>query len=146
MILSIHYRQINGLAKPPTYMSAGAAGLDLFAAIPEAIVLAPGERVVVPTGIALEIPTGYEAQVRPRSGWAAKHGVTVLNSPGTIDSDYRGEIVVILIHHGDQALSILPGDRVAQLIVTPVAHVQLELSPSLSPTGRGSSGMGSTGT
>lgn len=145
MILTVHYRPLNGLAKPPTHMSAGAAGMDLFAALESAIILRPGDRRLIPTGIALEIPPGYEGQIRPRSGWAAKYGVTVLNSPGTIDSDYRGEVGVLLVHHGDQSLTILPGDRIAQLVIAAVAPVQLELSLELSSTGRGSSGFGSTG-
>lgn len=141
----VRYRALSDNAKPPTYMSAGAAGLDLFAALEASFVLRPGDWRLIPTGIALEIPTGYEGQIRPRSGWAAKYGVTVLNAPGTIDSDYRGEVQVLLIHHGNKALTILPGDRIAQIVIAPVERVQMELAADLSSTGRGSSGFGSTG-
>ncbi len=133
---------------PPSYRSDLAAGLDLSAAIEEgaALRLAPGERALVPTGIALELSAGLEAQVRPRSGLAHRHGVTVLNAPGTIDADYRGEIQVILINHGKESFSIVRGDRIAQLVIAPVAAVTLEQAESLSITGRNTGGFGSTGT
>ena len=133
---------------PPSYQSNLAAGLDLAAAIREgtAVTLAPGERALVPTGLALELPAGFEAQVRPRSGLAHRHGVTVLNAPGTIDADYRGEIQVILINHGKETFSIARGDRIAQLVIAPVAAVTLEQAEILGITERHTGGFGSTGT
>jgi dUTP pyrophosphatase len=127
----------------PAYMSDGAAGLDLTAAT--AVVLPPGGRALVPTGIAIAVPAGHEAQVRPRSGLAARHGVTCLNSPGTIDSDYRGEVQVLLVNHGAEAYQVAVGTRIAQLVVAPVVRVAVEPVDDLSPTGRGSGGFGSTG-
>src|SRR5687768_5035760 len=129
----------------PRYATAGAAGLDLVAAIDQAIDVAPGAVVKVGTGIAIEIPSGYEAQVRPRSGLAAKHGVTVLNAPGTIDADYRGEVKVVLINHGEEPFIIKRGDRIAQLVVMPVAVSEFNERESLDDTARGSGGFGSTG-
>jgi dUTP pyrophosphatase len=128
----------------PVYATAGAAGLDLFAA--EGTALAPGARGLVGTGIALQIPAGWEGQVRPRSGLAARHGVTVLNAPGTIDSDYRGEIRVLLVNLGEEPFVVRPGDRVAQLVVAPVARVELVATGELSSTTRGAGGFGHTGT
>ncbi len=135
-----------GLALP-AYQSADAAGLDLLAALPaEApLILAPGKYAMVPTGLSIALPRGYEAQVRPRSGLAAKHGVTVLNSPGTIDADYRGEISVILINHGETAFAIKRGERIAQMVIAPVVQAQLVAVTTLSDTDRGSGGFGSTG-
>jgi dUTP diphosphatase len=130
----------------PRYMTSGAAGLDLCAAIDEPLSLAPGERRLVPTGLALAIPAGFEGQVRPRSGLALRQGLTMLNSPGTIDSDYRGEIGVIVINHGQQAAVLNPGDRVAQLVIAPVAHAVLEEYDELPMTLRGKGGFGHTGT
>lgn len=131
----------------PSYRSEHAAGLDLSAAVPEGepLTLAPGERALVPTGIAIELPAGFEAQVRPRSGLAHRFGVTVLNSPGTIDADYRGEIQVLLINLGDKPFLIERKDRVAQLVVAPVSMVALEGADSLTATRRGKGGFGSTG-
>jgi dUTP pyrophosphatase len=131
----------------PAYQSAHAAGLDLLAAVPEStpLVLAPGKHAMVPTALAIALPEGFEAQVRPRSGLAAKHGVTVLNSPGTIDADYRGEIQVILINHGAEAFTIRRGERVAQMVIAPVVQAQLVPVTALSDTDRGSGGFGSTG-
>ena len=131
----------------PAYRSEQAAGLDLSAALSagDPLTLSPGERTLIPTGIALEIPEGFEAQVRPRSGLAQKHGVTVLNSPGTIDSDYRGEIKVLLINLGDKSVIMRRGDRIAQLVISPILMVTLERAKSLATTGRGSGGFGSTG-
>jgi dUTP pyrophosphatase len=131
----------------PAYASEGAAGLDLRAATPdgEAIEILPGERKVVPTGIAIALPQGYEAQVRPRSGLARRHGVTCLNSPGTVDRDYRGEIQVILINLGQQPFIIARGDRIAQLVVAPVARAAWALVEDLETTARGSAGFGSSG-
>lgn len=131
----------------PAYQTAHAAGLDLLAAIPEdaPLTLAPGARAMVPTGLAFALPEGFEAQVRPRSGLAAKHGVTVLNAPGTIDADYRGEVAAILINHGTEAFVIRRGERIAQLIVAPVSRAELVGVASLTETARGSGGFGSTG-
>ena len=131
----------------PSYQSAHAAGFDLMAAVPEqaAMTLLPGARALIPTGIALALPDGMEAQVRPRSGLAARHGITVLNAPGTIDADYRGEISVLLINHGDAPFTIRRGERIAQMIVAPVTRVELARAVSLSATTRGGGGFGSTG-
>jgi dUTP pyrophosphatase len=131
----------------PSYQTADAAGFDLIAAVPAgvALVIAPGERALVPTGLILEVPPGMEAQVRPRSGLAAKFGVTVLNSPGTIDADYRGEIGVILINLGSDPFVVNRGERIAQMVVAPVARVDLREANALSTTKRGRGGFGSTG-
>jgi dUTP pyrophosphatase len=131
----------------PEYQSAHAAGLDLLAAVPadKPVVLAPGARAAIPTGLAIALPPGTEGQVRPRSGLAAKNGVTVLNSPGTIDADYRGEVGVILINHGQEAFTVTRGMRIAQLIVAPVTQAKLNVVESLDDTARGSGGFGSTG-
>jgi dUTP pyrophosphatase len=131
----------------PAYQTADAAGLDLLAAVPAdtPLVLPPGKYAMVPTGLTVALPSGYEAQVRPRSGLAAKHGVTVLNSPGTVDADYRGEINVLLINHGDAPFPIKRGERIAQMVIAPVVQAQLNLVVALSETGRGSGGFGSTG-
>jgi dUTP pyrophosphatase len=131
----------------PSYQSSGAAGLDLMAALaPDATeILRPGERRIVPTGLVLEIPHGFEAQVRPRSGLALKHGVTVLNAPGTIDSDYRGEIGVILINLGPEPFAIGRGDRIAQMVIAPVFQARPVAVDALSETVRGGGGFGSTG-
>ena len=131
----------------PAYQSAHAAGLDLLAAVPEdaPMVLAPGKHAMIPTALSIALPPGYEAQDRPRSGLAAKHGVTVLNSPGTVDADYRGEINVLLINHGDQPFQIRRGERIAQMVIAPVTQVELVPVTALSTTDRGSGGFGSTG-
>jgi dUTP pyrophosphatase len=131
----------------PAYQSRHAAGLDLVAALPQAepLKLAPGQRALVPTGIVIELPPGYEAQVRPRSGLALKHGVTLLNSPGTIDADYRGEVMVLLVNLGQENFNVARGDRVAQLIVAPVTRVDIELVEETSGSERGQGGFGSTG-
>jgi len=131
----------------PAYQSAQAAGLDLIAAVPvdAPLTLAPGARALVPTGVAIALPPGMEAQVRPRSGLAARHGVTVLNSPGTIDADYRGELQVILVNLGNESFVIHRGMRIAQLIIAPVAHVRLREVGRLDVTPRGGTGFGSTG-
>jgi dUTP pyrophosphatase len=131
----------------PAYQSAQAAGLDLMAAVPaEApLALAPGARALIPTGVAIALPAGMEAQVRPRSGLAARHGVTVLNSPGTIDADYRGELQIILINLGSESFSVSRGMRIAQLVIAPVAHARLREVPALDLTARNDSGFGSTG-
>jgi dUTP pyrophosphatase len=129
----------------PGYATEHAAGLDLMAAVSEPMFIAPGKRAMVPTGIAIALPVGFEAQVRPRSGLAAKHGVTVLNSPGTIDADYRGEIKVILINFGEIDFCVEPKSRIAQLIVAPVMQIRWDEVDSLPETARGDGGFGSTG-
>lgn len=128
----------------PEYATAGASGLDLHARIPHDIYLQPGVRFTCPVGIGIELPEGFEAQVRPRSGLAMKHGVTVLNSPGTVDADFRGEICAILINHGDQAFKIEPNQRIAQLVIAPVVRVELVETEVLLETLRGAGGFGST--
>lgn len=132
-------------ARFPEYKSAGAAGADLRAHLPGPLVLEPGGRSAVPTGIRMELPEGWEAQVRPRSGLALEHGITCLNSPGTIDSDYRGEIRVILANLGSEPFTIKPGDRIAQLVLAPVGRASFLPAPGLSESGRGPGGFGSTG-
>ena len=129
----------------PGYATPGSAGLDLHAAVTGSQHLAPGERAIVPAGISIALPEGYEAQVRPRSGLAAKHGVTCLNSPGTIDADYRGEIGVILINHGAEPFEIRRGDRIAQMVIAPVTMAALVEVEDLPETSRGDGGFGSTG-
>ena len=147
--ITIDVRQLphgEGLALP-AYQTAHAAGLDLLAAVPDEVplVLAPGRHAMVPTGLTIALPPGYEAQVRPRSGLAAKHGVTVLNAPGTVDADYRGEINVLLINHGEAPFTIRRGERIAQMVIAPVVQAQLVPVASLTATDRGSGGFGSTG-
>ena len=129
----------------PEYKTVGAAGADLYALVDSPITLAPGKTAMVPTGLFFEIPEGYEIQVRPRSGLAAKNGVTVLNTPGTIDSDYRGEIKIILINLGDKDFIINSGDRVAQMVIAPLIQASFSIVDELSDTTRGSGGFGSTG-
>lgn len=129
----------------PAYETAGAAGLDLRAAITAPLTLAPGERALIPTGLAMQLPGGFEGQVRPRSGLALRHGVTVLNAPGTIDSDYRGEVSVVLINHGQEPFSIQRGDRIAQFVIAPVTQAELLEVSTLDATARGAGGYGSTG-
>lgn len=131
----------------PFQATAGAAGLDLSAAVPEnePMVIAPGDHDIVPTGFALGLPEGYEAQIRPRSGLAAKHAVTTLNAPGTVDADYRGEVRVILINHGKQDFIINRGDRIAQMVIAPVPRIAMIETNSLDKTDRGAGGFGSTG-
>lgn len=129
----------------PAYQSDLAAGLDLVAAVDMPLLLAPGERALVPTGLAMALPAGFEAQVRPRSGLAAKHGITVLNTPGTIDADYRGEVKVILINLGDTTFEIVRGERIAQMVIAPVLQAVITEVETLSETERGAGGFGSTG-
>jgi dUTP pyrophosphatase len=131
----------------PAYQTAGAAGMDLHAAVAEdlPVVLMPGRRAMIPTGFAIALPEGFEAQVRPRSGLAAKHGITCLNSPGTIDHDYRGEVQVILINHGDDAFEIKRGERIAQMLIAPVTRATWVEAETLDDTDRGAGGFGSTG-
>lgn len=130
----------------PAYESAAAAGMDLPAAIEQELTLAPGERALVPTGLAIALPDGYEAQVRPRSGLAARNGITVLNTPGTVDADYRGEIKVILANLGNEDFTIERGMRIAQMVIAPVVQAVLQEAESLPETARGEGGFGSTGT
>ena len=129
----------------PTYATAGSSGADLAAAIDEPLVLKPMDRAAVPTGLVLEIPQGFEGQVRPRSGLALKHGVTVANAPGTIDADYRGEVQVLLVNLGPEPVTIVRGQRIAQLVIAPAIRADFQLTSTPSPTQRGSGGFGSTG-
>jgi len=129
----------------PSYMTIGSAGMDLFAAIDKSITLKTLERVTLPTGICIELPKGYEAQIRPRSGLASKHGITLLNSPGTIDWDYRGEIKIILINLSTEEFTINKGDRVAQMVINKIVIPIIEIVEEVTDTMRGSSGFGSTG-
>jgi len=129
----------------PAYATTQSAGLDLMAAVQGEVTLAPGARQLIPTGLAIALPAGFEAQVRPRSGLALKHGITVLNSPGTIDADYRGEVQVLLINHGAAPFVIRRGDRIAQMVVAPVTQIAWKPVSQLDETERGSGGYGSTG-
>ena len=129
----------------PAYETSGSAGMDIRAAVNEQLVIAPGKRALVPTGLILEIPEGYEVQIRPRSGLAYKHGITCLNTPGTIDSDYRGEIMILLINLGEEDFAIERGMRIAQMILAPVSRARIETADLTSVTERGSGGFGSTG-
>ena len=145
MSLSVPLTRLSPLATLPTYATPGAAGLDLSAAIDAPVTLAPGARALVPCGFALALPAGYEAQVRPRSGLAVKFGVTVLNAPGTIDADYRGEVKVLLVNHGTDPFTVAPAMRIAQLVVASVTPVAWEDVASLDDTARGAGGFGHTG-
>ena len=143
----MHVAIVNRSPYPlPAYATPGSAGVDLRAHLPESIVLQPGERVLIPTGLSLALPDGFEAQVRPRSGLALKHGITVLNSPGTVDADYRGDVGVILINLGTEPFTIEPGDRIAQLVIAAYAQVEWTPVEVLPETERGSGGFGHTGT
>ncbi|HSD34005.1 MAG TPA: dUTP diphosphatase [Alphaproteobacteria bacterium] len=130
----------------PGYATEDSAGMDLLAAVVDPVMIQPNARALIPTGIALALPSGYEAQVRPRSGLALKHGLTVLNSPGTIDADYRGEVQVILVNLGEEPVTIARGMRIAQLVLAPVTRGRLDVSTTLPASARGSGGFGSTGT
>jgi len=144
--VKVRFRRVGTRGPPldlPRYETPGAAGLDLRA--DEPFSLAPGERRLVPTGLAVELPPGHEGQVRPRSGLAARHGVGMVNAPGTIDADYRGEIGVLLVNHGRDPVSFSRGDRIAQLVIAPVVRAEVELVDELSDTSRGGGGFGSTG-
>lgn len=138
-------REGNAPVPPPRYMTANSSGLDLHAAVEEEVLLNPGERRLIPTGIAVSLPEGFEAQLRPRSGLALKEGVTLLNTPGTIDADYRGEIGVLLINHGERPFTVKRGERIAQMVVAPVARADLEWVESLDDTPRSGGGFGHTG-
>jgi dUTP pyrophosphatase len=141
----VRFRRLRPAAVLPRYMTDGAAGMDLASAADGPITIGPGERLGVPTGWSMELPAGYEAQVRPRSGLSLRHGVTVVNAPGTIDSDYRGEIVVLLVNLGQQPYTIAPGERVAQMVIAEVSRAVVEEVAELSETERGSGGFGHTG-
>jgi dUTP pyrophosphatase len=141
----VRFRRLRVGAVPPRYMTAGAAGMDLSSAADAPVSLAPGERAAIPTGLAFEIPRGYEGQVRPRSGLARRAGVTLINAPGTVDSDYRGEVTVLLVNLGSEPHIIAPGDRIAQLVIAPVVEAALSEAEELSDTTRGSGGFGHTG-
>jgi len=129
----------------PSYETDHAAGMDVRAALDERVTIWPGNRALVPTGLKIELPVGYEAQIRPRSGLAIRDGITLVNSPGTIDADYRGEVKVIMINHGDQEFHINHGDRIAQMIIAPVTRVQMQAAEELNESERGEGGFGSTG-
>ncbi|WP_303720950.1 dUTP diphosphatase [Malonomonas rubra] len=144
-MLKVEFKKLRPEAQIPRYMTELAAGLDIQALPDERIELYPGERCLVPTGLAVALPSGYEIQVRPRSGLAIKHGIALVNSPGTIDADYRGEIGIILINHGQDVFTINAGDRIAQLVVAPVCQAHLVEVEQLSGTERGSGGFGHTG-
>ena len=130
----------------PAYETADSAGMDLRAAVEEPLVLKPGKRLLVPTGLKMAIPRGYEVQIRPRSGMAYKHGITMLNSPGTIDADYRGEVKMLAVNLGDEPYTINHGDRIAQMVLAPVTQAKITEVPELDDTVRGEGGFGSTGT
>jgi dUTP pyrophosphatase len=129
----------------PAYQTPGSAGLDLCAALPEAVQIAPGERRLIPTGLIFEIPEGHEGQVRPRSGLALKHGISIVNSPGTIDSDFRGEVGIVLINHGSAPYVVEPLSRIAQIVIARVEQVEIVEADALTETSRGAGGYGSTG-
>ncbi len=143
--ISVPVQVVRPGASLPCYMTAFAAGMDLFAALDAPLVLAPGERSLIPTGIALAIPPGYEGQIRPRSGLALRHGLSMVNAPGTIDADYRGEIGIILINHGSEPVTIEPDSRIAQLIFSRVQRAVLRQVDTLDATERGEGGFGHTG-
>ncbi|HEY2405472.1 MAG TPA: dUTP diphosphatase [Polyangiaceae bacterium] len=145
-MLSLRVQKVGPVAVPmPAYQSRGAAGLDLCAALTEPKLLAPGERALIPTGLAFAIPDGHEGQVRPRSGLALRHGLSIVNTPGTIDCDYRGMVQVVLINLGQEPFSIEPLSRIAQLVIAPIVQVALEEVSELDATARGAGGYGSTG-
>ncbi|MBX3157376.1 MAG: dUTP diphosphatase [Deltaproteobacteria bacterium] len=141
----VQVKKLRADAVVPRYQTAGAAGLDLHAALDDVVRLAPRERRMIPTGLAIAIEPGFEGQVRPRSGLAAKHGISCVNAPGTIDCDYRGEVCVLLINHGAEDFAIRPGERIAQLVIAPVAQAELVEVDELTETARGDGGFGSTG-
>lgn len=145
-MLTIRFSKVRPGAVVPVYATEHAAGVDLHAALDAPLTLAPGERALVPTGLVLEIPDGYEGQVRPRSGLALKQGIALVNAPGTIDADYRGEVGIIVINHGREAVTFAPGDRIAQLVIAPVTRVAFSAAGELSATRRAAGGFGHTGT
>jgi dUTP pyrophosphatase len=129
----------------PQYMTAKSSGMDLYAAVDREVILEPGQRQLIPTGISISIPEGYEAQVRPRSGLALRDGISLVNTPGTIDADYRGEVGVLLINHGEKSFRVRRGDRIAQMVIVPVVRAELEWVEDLDETGRSGGGFGHTG-
>ncbi|HAW85090.1 MAG: deoxyuridine 5'-triphosphate nucleotidohydrolase [Spirochaetes bacterium GWD1_61_31] len=143
--ISVHFQLIHPLAKVPAYQSALAAGADLQACLDTSLSILPGQRCLVPTGLIIALPAGYEGQIRPRSGLALKYGITCLNSPGTIDADYRGEVKVLLVNLGSEVFTVNPGDRIAQLVMAAVSVAKFLASEELADTGRSSGGFGSTG-
>lgn len=143
--ITVHIKKLRDDAIVPQYMTEQAAGMDLFAALDSPVCLGKGQRLLIPTGIALAIPVGFEGQVRPRSGLALKKGIALVNSPGTIDADYRGELGVILINHGEEAVILSPGDRIAQLVIAPVQQAVLHVVDELESTSRNTGGFGHTG-
>jgi len=143
---TLRLRRVGAVSVPlPSYQTPGSAGLDLCAALPEMVLIEPGERRLIPTGLIFEIPAGYEGQVRPRSGLALKHGISIVNSPGTIDSDFRGEVGIVLINHGQEPYVVEPLSRIAQIVIARVEQVTIEEAESLTETSRGTGGYGSTG-
>jgi len=144
-MITVKVKKLHPKAVVPEYMTEHAAGMDLCTVIEEPFTLAPGDRTLLPTGLAIEIPPGYEGQVRPRSGLALKKGIALVNSPGTIDADYRGEIGIIIINHGKEPVDFLPGDRIAQLIIAPVTQATLVEVDDLNGSVRSSGGFGHTG-
>ncbi len=144
-MIQVKVKKLHPKAIVPVYMTEHAAGMDLCTVIDSPVTLAPGERILLPTGLAMEIPPGFEGQVRPRSGLALKKGIALVNSPGTIDADYRGEIGIIIINHGVESVEFLPGDRIAQLIIAPVAQANLVEVDELNDSTRSSGGFGHTG-
>jgi dUTP pyrophosphatase len=145
MKVTVRVKRLRQGAQIPAYQSANAAGMDLVADLSGTVLVAPGQRRSIPTGIALEIPPGYEGQVRPRSGRAIREGLTLINTPGTIDADYRGEVMVLIVNLGDETIEIHPGDRIAQLIIAPVTRVEIVEAGDLAPSKRGGGGFGHTG-
>jgi dUTP pyrophosphatase len=146
MTPKLRLRRVGAIQVPlPAYQTPGSAGLDLCAALAEAVQLAPGERRLIPTGLIFEIPEGHEGQVRPRSGLALKYGISIVNSPGTIDSDFRGEVGIVLINHGAEPYVVEPLSRIAQMVIARVEQLQIEEAESLTETSRGAGGYGSTG-
>jgi len=143
--IDLQVKLLHDSAQLPVYMTELAAGMDLFACLDEPLLLQPGQRFLVPTGIALAIPAGYEGQVRPRSGLAIKKGLTLVNAPGTIDADYRGEVKIVLINHGQDLVTITSGERIAQLVIAPVQRACLNLVEQLDTTTRDAGGFGHTG-
>jgi dUTP pyrophosphatase len=144
-MIQVQVKKINQSAEIPKYMTTGSAGCDVKACLPQPLEILPGKRAAVPTGLAFGIPEGYEVQVRPRSGLSIKQGLTVVNSPGTIDSDYRGEVMVLMINLGAEPVRLTHGDRIAQLVIKKVEQIQWESVDDLSQTDRGAGGFGSTG-
>jgi dUTP pyrophosphatase len=145
VIPRVQIKKLRPDAIVPQYMTAQAAGLDLAASIEAPITIEPGDRIAIGTGLAFALPPGYEGQIRPRSGLARKHGITLVNAPGTVDEDFRGEVTVLVINHGREPVRIAPGERIAQMVIAPVVQAQLEEVEELPDTARGAGGFGSTG-